>query len=126
MIIIIMTLKIWKKKIILIESDINKIKSIKININKLNNDKSQNNNHMTNNQSNSMNKEKLIPPAITYDQNNYYNSNNCSKINPFFYTGFSGKNNIGTFAPSYNNYISTSNYLINNINKNMKNLDEKK
>ena len=108
------------------ESDINKIKSIKININKLNNDNSQNNNHMTNNQSNSMNKEKLIPPAITYDQNNYYNSNNCSKINPFFYTGFSGKNNIGTFAPSYNNYISTSNYLINNINKNMKNLDEKK
>ena len=108
------------------ESDINKIKSIKINTNKLNNDKSQRNNYMTNNQSINNNKENLATPSIAYDQSNYYNTNNCSKINPFFYTGFSAKNKIGTFAPSYNNYISTSNYLINNINKNMKNLDEKK
>ena len=80
------------------ESDINKIKSIKINTNKLNNDKSQKNSHLINNQSNNKNKENLTSPSKPYDQSNYYNTNNCSKINQFFYTGFSGKNNIGTFA----------------------------
>ena len=112
------------------ESDINKIKSIKINNNILNIEKSDKNNlNIKNNINNNINinKDFINSNPISYEQFNFFQTNNnCSKINPFFYSGFSGTNKIGSFIPSYNNYISTSNYLINNINKNIKNYDEKK